>query len=147
LLCFTRFFKVAHYREPEYLEEAKHWSKEELNGFAEAIGALVLENPFEDILGGYYMECALSHKGQKWNGEFHTPKAICDLMAQMTLGDLSGLPADGPITVLEPACGAGAMILATAQIAAVCASQPSTLPKRPVTCASSTPRFGASQRE
>jgi hypothetical protein len=71
--------------------------------------------PFEDVLGGYYMEFALSHKGQQWNGEFHTPKAICDLMAQITLGDVKSLPKDRPITVCEPACGAGAMILSLGQ--------------------------------
>src|SRR6185503_10876129 len=49
-------------------------------------------------------------------GEFHTPKPICDLMAQMTLGDIGSLPAEGPITVCEPACGAGAMILSVGQV-------------------------------
>jgi type I restriction-modification system DNA methylase subunit len=71
--------------------------------------------PFEDILGGYYMESALSSKGQQWNGEFHTPKTICDLMGQMVMGDTEW-PAEGPITVCEPACGAGAMILSLAQV-------------------------------
>ncbi|HEV2694129.1 MAG TPA: N-6 DNA methylase [Verrucomicrobiae bacterium] len=67
--------------------------------------------PFEDVLGGHYMEFALSSKGQQWNGEFHTPKTICQLMARMTLGDMESFPTEGPITVCEPACGAGAMIL------------------------------------
>lgn len=101
-------------REPEYLEEAKRWEKEELALFAEALAALVAEmetRPFEDLIGGYYMEFALSSKGQQWNGEFHTPKPICDLMARMVI-DLDSLPAEGPITICEPACGAGAMILA-----------------------------------
>src|SRR5207244_592151 len=40
---------------------------------------------------------------------------ICDLMARMTIGDVTTLPAEGPITVCEPACGAGAMILSFAQ--------------------------------
>ena len=70
---------------------------------------------FEDLIGGYYMEFAVSHKGQQWNGEFHTPKPICDLMARMTLGDMETIPAEGPITVCEPACGAGAMILSLAE--------------------------------
>jgi hypothetical protein len=56
------------------------------------------------------MEFALSSKGQQWNGEFHTPKHVCDLMAGIVLGDMA-LPAEGSITVCEPACGAGAMIL------------------------------------
>lgn len=109
---------AAQTRETEYLEEAKRWQKSELDLFAEALGALIIEmesRPFEDILGGYYMEAALSQKGQQWNGEFHTPKPICDLMARMKLGEIASLPPDGNITVCEPACGAGAMILSLAE--------------------------------
>jgi len=119
--AFTRFAACAlavQTREPEYLEEAKRWEKPDLSLFAEALAALVSEmetKPFEDIIGGCYMEFALSSKGQQWNGEFHTPKTICDLMAGITLGDVESLPAEGPITVCEPACGAGAMILSLAQ--------------------------------
>lgn len=119
--AFTRFAAcalAAQTREAEYLEEAKRWEKPDLGLFAEAFGALVAEmetRPFEDLIGGYYMEFALSQKGQQCNGEFHTPKPICDLMAQMTLGDVESLPAEGPITVCEPACGAGAMILSLGQ--------------------------------
>lgn len=32
-------------------------------------------------------------------------------MARMTLGEMESFPTEGPITVCEPACGAGAMIL------------------------------------
>lgn len=119
--AFVRFAAcalAAQTREAEYLEEAKRWEKPDLELFAQALGALVMEmedRPFEDILGGYYLEFALSTKGQQWNGEFHTPKPVCDLMARMTLGDMASLPAEGPITVCEPACGAGAMILSLAQ--------------------------------
>jgi len=117
-LCFTACALAAQTREEEYLEEAKWWERPELDLFAEALAALVLEmesRPFEDVLGGYYMEFALSQKGQQWNGEFHTPKSICDLMARMTLGDMESLPAEGSITICEPACGAGAMILSLAE--------------------------------
>ena len=119
--AFTRFSACAlamQTREAEYLEEAKRWEKPDLELFAEAFGALVLEmesRPFEDLIGGCYMEFALSSKGQQWNGEFHTPKPICDLMARITLGDMESMPAEGPITVCEPACGAGAMILSLAE--------------------------------
>lgn len=101
-------------REAEYLEEAKNWTKEELETFAKALALLVTEmerQPFTDILGGYYMEFALSQKGQQRNGEFHTPKPVCDLMARITLGDMETLPTESKITVCEPACGSGAMIL------------------------------------
>jgi type I restriction-modification system DNA methylase subunit len=119
--AFVRFAAcalAAQTREAEYLEEVKHWERQDLDLFGNALGALILEmegRPFEDVLGGYYMEFALSHKGQQWNGEFHTPKPICDLMARMTLGDVESLPQDRPITVCEPACGAGAMILSLGQ--------------------------------
>jgi len=120
--AFTRFAAcalAAQTREAEYLEEAKRWEKPDLDLFAEAFGTLVREmesRPFEDILGGYYLEFAVSSKGQQWHGEFHTPKPVCDLMARITLGDVESLPAEGPITVCEPACGAGAMILSFAQV-------------------------------
>ena len=119
--AFTRFAAcalAAQTREAEYLEEVKRWTKPDLDLFAEALGALVNEmesKPFEDVLGGHYMEFALSSKGQQWNGEFHTPKPICDMMARMMLGDMASLPTDRPITVCEPACGAGAMILSVGQ--------------------------------
>jgi type I restriction-modification system DNA methylase subunit len=108
---------AAQTRENEYLEEARQWEKVDLHLFAEALGAIVTEmedHPFEDILGRYYMEFALSQKGQQWNGEFHTPKPICDLMAHLLL-DRESWPANGPIHICEPACGAGAMILSIGQ--------------------------------
>lgn len=119
--AFTRMAAcalAAQTRETEYLEEAKHWRKPELEAFAQALGALTMEmesHPFEDLLGGCYLEFALSSQGQRWNGEFHTPKTVCDLIAHMTVGDWESLSADRPIMVCEPACGAGAMILSLAQ--------------------------------
>ena len=103
-------------REAEYLEEAKRWTKDELAVYGKALGALIHEmesKPYEDVLGTHYMEFALSRSGAQWNGEFHTPKAICDLMARVTLTEAT-LPEAGPIRVSEPACGAGAMILSLA---------------------------------
>ena len=119
--AFTRLAAcalAAQSREAEYLEEAKRWRKPELEMFAQALRALTMEmeaRPFEDLLGGCYLEFALSSQGQRWNGEFHTPKTVCDLVAQMTIDDWASLPVDRPITVCEPACGAGVMILSLAQ--------------------------------
>lgn len=113
-VCLSACALAAGTREAEYLEEVKRWDKADLALFAEALGALILEmetHPFEDVIGGYYMEFALSQKGQQWNGEFHTPKPVCDLIARMTIRDMESLPKEGSITVCEPACGAGAMIL------------------------------------
>jgi type I restriction-modification system DNA methylase subunit len=37
------------------------------------------------------------------------------MMAKMILGGMESMPAEGPITVCEPACGAGAMILSVGE--------------------------------
>ena len=36
-------------------------------------------------------------------------------MARMAMGDSESFPAEGPVTVCEPACGAGAMILSVGE--------------------------------
>ena len=66
--AFTRFAAcalAAQTREAEYLEEVKHWERGDLDLFAAALGTLVNEmesQPFTDLIGGYYMEFALSSK-------------------------------------------------------------------------------------
>lgn len=101
-------------REEEYLAAARRFDRAELDAFAQALALLVgaMEiSPFEDLLGPAYMD-SLGRQGQQWRGEFHTPAPVCRLMARLLVGDCSGLPATGPVTVCEPACGSGAMILA-----------------------------------
>ncbi|HVT74568.1 MAG TPA: N-6 DNA methylase [Lacunisphaera sp.] len=103
-------------RETEYLEEAKRYTHAELEGFAEALAALVVEceqHPFEDCIGPMHMEL-LGNRGQQHLGEFHTPPAVCKLIARVTMGDRYTAGTE-PITLCEPACGAGAMILAAAE--------------------------------
>jgi hypothetical protein len=104
-------------REEEYLDEAKYWKKENLKTFAQAMAALILQMekaPFTDLLGTYYMNLVISKGAQQHNGEFHTPQEICRLIGGM-LTDSDALPESGPITICEPACGSGAMILALAE--------------------------------
>lgn len=103
-------------REPEYLAELKRWPKDAAKQFAEALGALTLEmedKPFRDLLGDVHME-HLGNGGGSWSGEFYTPHEICDMMARVTMGS-SPVPKNGPITVCEPATGAGRMILSVAK--------------------------------
>lgn len=105
---------AAQTREREYLEEAGRWSRAELDQFSAALGALVLEmesEPFTDVLGPVYMDL-MGKTAQDRRGTFHTPPAICKLMAQMVAGPV---PETGPITMCEPCCGSGAMILAFAE--------------------------------
>lgn len=104
-------------REAEYLAEAKRYQRDELDVFAHALADLINDmeaEPFADLLGPAYMD-TLGKRGQSWNGEFHTPPAVCQLIARIVAGDSPALPDTGPITLSEPACGAGAMILAFAE--------------------------------
>jgi len=76
-----------------------------------------LGREFEDILGDVYQEIAASST-QKHFGQYFTPFSVATLMAQMTMGDLRQYQSDDRIcTVMEPACGSGAMILAFARAA------------------------------
>jgi len=107
----------AQTREAEYLDEAKRWTKDELTGFSHALGALIIDmeaDPFTDILGVVYVEFAQSKGTRERGGEFYTPPEVSRMMAQMLVGSHDENSTE-PITMCEPACGAGGMILAFAE--------------------------------
>ena len=89
------------------------YRQERLFGLAKRYGALVGENPWRDILGGAYMDLG-SHGQHKWLAQYFTPQTIADCIAQITFHDLDldEEPANGFIRVMEPASGAGVMLLA-----------------------------------
>lgn len=101
-------------REAEYMTEIGRWQPDEIECFPKAFGALILAmeaQPFTDILGGVYMDINRGVQGR--GGEFHTPQTLCEAIAQMVRGD--DFPKEGIVKIGEPACGAGAMILAYAK--------------------------------
>lgn len=68
------------------------------------------DNPDQDFLGAAYMELGL---GNHWTGQFFTPYNVSKMMAQMTLG--TSIPEEKDfISVCDPCCGAGAMLIAAA---------------------------------
>lgn len=105
-------------REEEYLEVARNYSRDELEQISQALAFLMEEmekKPFTDILGPFYLECA-SHSSKQARGEFFTPPEISKMMARM-LFDVDAIKAAGkPITMNEPACGSGGMVLAAAEL-------------------------------
>jgi len=108
---------AAQTREEDYFEVIKPYSKEELQQFSKALALLVQEaeaHPFTDVLGEYYLEIA-AHSSKQARGEFYTPPPICEMMAKMTINTESVIKKGEPITVNEPACGAGMMVLAIAK--------------------------------
>ncbi len=107
---------AAQTREAEYLEEAKRWKPDDLTDFSAAVGQLVVEmekQPFTDLIGPHYLELS-SSSGRQARGEFYTPPEVCQLMAEITIGEIDD--SDERVTLLEPACGAGGMILAAGRV-------------------------------
>ena len=77
--------------------------------FAHTVTAQDLDR---DFLGETFMRLEL---GSHWHGQFFTPIHICKMMALMTLGGADDLIKDkGFFTAMEPACGAGAMVIGLA---------------------------------
>lgn len=105
-------------REDSYMETVKRYSKEELELIAELLSVTTLaleENPEQDFLGKLYMRFNLENK---WHGQFFTPWHIAELMAKMLVGDdlKEKIASDGYISVNDPCCGAGCMLIAFANI-------------------------------
>lgn len=67
----------------------------------------------QDFLGKMYMSLNL---GNHWKGQFFTPYDICTLMSEITVGSEAVAEAKTRdyISVNDPACGAGATLIAAA---------------------------------
>lgn len=104
-------------REPEYLEIAKRYNKEELQEICKAFGSLIgqMENePFEDLLGSYYQDAA-SKSTRDNRGEFFTPPCISELMAKIGFNAEKVIAEGKPVSVSEPTCWSGGMVLQIAK--------------------------------
>jgi len=99
-------------REDEYLEIIGRYKSEDQKAFSQLLGDLIimLEEAPRDVLGPLYMELEIANKDA---GQFFTPPELSEMMARMTFSDqLSKLDSQPFITMQEPACGAGGMVLA-----------------------------------
>ena len=103
-------------REARYLQIVGRYERAEVELFPQMLARLVegLEaGPF-DFLGQLFMGLEL---GNHWTGQFFTPFEVSRMMAGLNVGTLSADDIEalgGFITVNEPACGAGGMVLAVA---------------------------------
>ena len=120
---FSDFVRIAacavacQTREDEYFEVIRRYAKEEQRELANAFAYLVDEmedHPFCDVLGEYYQIIA-SKASRDGRGEFFTPEAISELMARISLNAEEVIEKGNPITLGEPTCGAGGMILQVAK--------------------------------
>lgn len=101
-------------REARYMHLIKRYEREELERFAAMIGCVMasLQGGFHDCLGQLFMALEL---GDHWKGQFFTPYHVAYLMAQLVGVDAEGeIKRKGFTTLMEPACGAGCMVIATA---------------------------------
>lgn len=102
-----------------YLEREKEYRQceERLGGIdkpAQCMAIIVeaLErNPEQDFLGELYMELKL---GNHWKGQFFTPYCVCKAMTEIVSENADKqIEKNGYISVCDPACGAGATLIAT----------------------------------
>lgn len=103
-------------REDEYLRRIGKYDKKTQDMFPEMFAAIV--NALEqeghaDVLGSIYMQLEL---GNHWKGQFFTPYNVSLCMARMNATNVAAeVEAKGFITVNDPCCGGGAMLIAFAQ--------------------------------
>jgi type I restriction-modification system DNA methylase subunit len=108
----------AEEREAEYMSIAERYSQPELVKFTEMFACLLMDAEKqkgmpEDTLGRVFHEMELHNK---WKGQYFTPQNVCIMMAKMTFGDpKADIERKGYISVSEPSCGSGAMLLGMAQ--------------------------------
>lgn len=101
--------------EQEYFTIIKKYTKQDLSLFSELLGELVmgLEARPCDFLGSIYMNLDL---GSKNAGQFFTPFEVSRLMAMMLFEGVEDTLSKKPfITLHEPSCGSGGMVIGYAQ--------------------------------
>lgn len=103
-------------REALYMETIKKYSKEELQKFVElhamVVNALEQSLYSSDLLGELYHSLNQSNSR---NGQFFTPIHIAEFMAEAMLGPkCTEIEEKGHVTLCEPTCGSGVMVIAAA---------------------------------
>lgn len=105
-------------REKAYLDTIGRYDAKEQRIFPELLAAVVHAldaDPEQDFLGNLFMQLEL---GNHWKGQFFTPYSLCRAIGEMQAGDLKAvIERKGYISVNDPACGAGALLIAFANAA------------------------------
>lgn len=104
-------------REARYMEIVGRYTREEVDTLCRML-ALVVDGVSmdRDFLGEVFMEMEMANH---WRGQFFTPFTVAEGMARLVYGmqDAAAIIGDkGFITLLEPASGAGAMVIAFAKV-------------------------------
>lgn len=102
-------------REKDYVSTMMKYEEPERNRLREMFYLLVdaLEEEISDVLGEIYMECGM---GSKYTGQFFTPFHLSYLTAQCALWHKIKSFDGETITLNEPSCGGGGMIIAAFKV-------------------------------
>lgn len=100
--------------EQEYLHIVGRYGTEDVQALCELFAhtIMLLQDEPIDVLGQLYMALNL---GSEHNGQFFTPPEIAEMMARMMF-DEHFLKKQPFITLNEPACGSGSMVLAWVKV-------------------------------
>lgn len=107
-------------RENKYLSVIKQYDKDERLDIPVLLAYVtksLQESPAQDFLGRMFMTLELSNH---WQGQFFTPYHLSELMAEISVGGNieERVRQSGYISVSDPACGAGSLIIAFANVCA-----------------------------
>ena len=101
-------------REQRYIDTARKYTESEMELFAKMFVWLgdALTEDMSDVLGEIYMGAGM---GSKYTGQFFTPFHLSELCARVGINP-SDLPETGHISLHEPSCGGGGMIIAACKV-------------------------------
>ncbi len=122
LITLRRFESGADEREKRYLEIVGQWGRPAVQKVCEGLAILVDHfrdhGGFYDLLGQTYELCADDWGGQVL-GQYFTPWPAARMMARQTMeGVKDPIDAGETVTVHDPACGSGVMLLAAKSVVA-----------------------------
>lgn len=100
--------------EQKCLNIIKTYTKGQAEEFSKLLAFLVLglEQAPQDFLGQVFMSLNL---GSQANGQYFTPYSVSKFMAEINFTEIERFKSNRLITLSEPCCGSGALIIAFAQ--------------------------------
>ena len=104
-------------REKSFFSIKETYTDEEYETFARLfafVAKALNEDPEQDFLGDLYMNLNF---GDGWKGQFFTPYHVSEMMARMMIHEQTQdeIKKKGYVSVNDPTCGAGCMLIAFAQ--------------------------------